>query len=320
MDITEQEKKTFEQLGNYIQKLRIEKNLSQDELAIKSEISRSQLAKIEKGKVYSYGYTVERVLNALGTSQMELILERDYGALARFNNEFGEIWEFLSEDNSEDFSLKVERLKQSNYYDKTKPHFKRVLLLCDAIILRRKGHYLESLKVANEALEVSTSFEVIMSNGKKTPITLVEYKILISMSNSKSKLDLQDESIEILEMCRRSLNADVVPLETARVILPVVYLNFSNILRDERKYAEALNIAKEGIGWCKRSNVFKNFGEIMYNLGTAHLYLGNKNEGVESVKQAYNSFRSIDKHKEAEMVVKFVVDKFGVEMYRHFSL
>jgi len=147
---------------------------------------------------------------------------------------------------------------------------------------------------------------------------MIEYKILIAIANTKSKLGFVKECIEILELCKNELCLEGVSLSVKNRLLPIVYFNLTSYFKDIKAYNKAIDLANEAVEWCKEADNYKKLGEITYNLGTAQLHLGYRDRGIENVKKAYHIFISLEKFDKAAMMVKFVVDSFGAEMYRHF--
>ena len=72
-------KTTLTSIGNDIKTYRLEAGLSQEQLAVLSNVERSQLSRIESGEVYGVTYaTIEKILNSLGrTIQHVKIEERE---------------------------------------------------------------------------------------------------------------------------------------------------------------------------------------------------------------------------------------------------
>lgn len=70
----------MEPLGARIKRLRIERKLSQDRLAIEANVDQSGLSKFERGKDRGLGETpLRRVANVLGISFDDLVSGTDYG-------------------------------------------------------------------------------------------------------------------------------------------------------------------------------------------------------------------------------------------------
>lgn len=68
-------------LGNHVRKLRVEKNITMEELAYASEMELSQIYRIEKGKINATVSSLFAIARGLNISLQELLQELDLSEL-----------------------------------------------------------------------------------------------------------------------------------------------------------------------------------------------------------------------------------------------
>lgn len=78
---TNADQETLESLGTKVKRLRMERKLSQDRLAIEAHVDQSGLSKFERGKDRSMGETPLRRIAAILKISFEALIEgTDYGS------------------------------------------------------------------------------------------------------------------------------------------------------------------------------------------------------------------------------------------------
>ena len=309
-------------IGLLIKQLRKQKNLSQRALCRSEEICTVRhLRKIENKGVTPTQYVLNQLLSVLGVDVIEFQAMLYGTDLRQFNSDFDELWEIGFSGDDEAYMQKLEELKRKSHCDLSIPAIKQTIMLCDANELSKihKEHD-AGLDMLYKALRITAPNILYKNNAvnydklSERILTMNEYRIIKLIAVVKTKLNQQQEALNIGKAIVASLENNAISFDIQRKLLPSNYFNLSYDLLDEKDYISALHIVDKALKFCNDTNNYKILGKLRYNKARALHGMGDIEQSRIFFVESYNTFKIIRDHKNAEDTKKFAKEKYNISI------
>lgn len=295
------------EIGSFIRDLRIERGYSQEELSY-GICSTGNLSKIENGVRVPNRKTVEALMQRLGCEDVflqfssreemhqERLCEQIVGRLA--DKDFDGLEEALKEFEA---SISEEDILNSQYCRFTK-----------AMINQAKGvsreDVIEELEEALKMTKPGYTKEKFNINGL---LTYNEIVILINIANTYAKKD-NEKAIEILSGLKQYMDTHILDGQERIKKYQVIIFNLSDIMVDEKRYDEAIELCDLGIEDSKINNRLRLFPYFLANKGFALLGKGEEQQAQEQLRKAYHMWDAMDNEKECQRLIQYLKEKWNV--------
>jgi len=309
-------------IGFLIKQLRTQKGISQRDLCRSGEICTvRQLQRIENEGSIPTSYVLTQLLSVLGIAYAEfqaMLYDTD---LRQFNSDFDALWEAGFADDNETYVQKLEELKRKSYCDMNIPAIKQTIMLCDANALTKihKCHD-ANLDILYKALRLTASNLLSKNNVvnygevSKRTLTMTEYRIIKIIAIVKSKLNQQQESLDIAKAIVASLENNTTSFNVQRELLPSNYFNLSCDLLDNEDYISALHIVDKALKFCDDTGTFKVLGQLRYNKGRALYGMGDIEQSRIHFIESYRTFETLNYLSKAEYTKKLAKENYNISI------
>lgn len=294
------------EIGSFIRELRIERGYSQEELCY-GICSTGNLSKIENGVRMPNRKTIEALLQRLGCEDVflqfssreemhqERLCEKIVGRLA--DKDFDGLEEALNEFEA---SISEGDILNSQYCRFTK-----------AMIDQEKGSSREEvIEELEEALKMTKPGYTKEGFDLKGLLTYNEIVILINIANAYAKKD-NEKAIEILVGLKQYMDTHILDGQERIKKYQIIIFNLSDILVDEKRYDEAIELCDLGIENSKENNRLRLFPYFLANKGFALLGKGEEQKAQEQLRKAYHMWDAMDNEKECQRLIQYLNEKWN---------
>ena len=311
--------------GEVLKILIKERDLTRKQLSMDSTefyvCSDTHLDKILSGKVEPSHHMLMRFLSVLNIEYDEF-LYRMYGKDIRaFKNAFEKVWDLNHGEQYEEMETQIENLKSQDFCDMTIPHIAQAVFLAEGVVLYTlHKDFTKSKEHLNNALKLTTSKKIFDRKGydykyiANTTFSHNEYRILRAIANVLNHNEKQNYAIKITRALCTSLENNNADYTTRKALLPSIYFNLSNMLLDENKLHDALNIVKKGMRFCRDIKKLSILDLLYYNQGKAFYLLGNRNQAEEYFTKSYNLSIEFGNNNRALFTQKIVREKYNIDI------
>lgn len=303
-------------IGLYIKKMREEQDVKQEVLC-HGICDRSTLSRIERGRQEPSYYTLKVLLQRLGISE-----ERFQILMGPQEFEIAELQKEIVADNvSEHFSSalkKIERLEQLSQ-PVEHPILQQFILRARALAgyeqdgVRMAYDYKTQREMLTQALEL-TCAGIHLKNMGRFLLGEDEAKIINQIAITYSEEGNRRQAIEIYRQLIHYVQSHFAGCEVGRVMLPLTAYNYSRLLGLERRYEEAIEIAKLGRQCCVRYNSCRMLGGLLLNIAYCLHELGEDEKSRELLVQSYYVYKAMEKMRNCKDVRDYARETFGIEL------
>jgi len=304
------------EIGNYIHDLRVERGYSQEELCF-GICSVGNLSKIENGTRLPNRKTVEAFTQRLGCGEVFLqysskeemkqveLCNRIVQKIA--NNEYDGLKELIDQFES---TIAKGDILNSQYC-----RFTRIMLKQQEGLEGEK-----EIEELEETLRMTKPDGIDMETILKGLLTYNEIVILINIAINYRKLGQREQAIKILYGLKHYMDTHMMDKGEKVQKYPMILFNLSNLLMDEGKYGDVVNLCDQGIGMCKENNRFFLFPRFLINRGLALLELQEGEQAKESLIKGYCIFYALDNKKQCERLKIYLKENWQIELDQYSSL
>lgn len=294
------------EIGSFIKELRIERGYSQEELCY-GICSTGNLSKIENGIRMPNRKTIEALMQRLGyedvflqfSSREEIEQERLCEKIVRKLSEkdFEELEELLKEFEA---TISEEDILNSQYCKFT-----------EAMIHEAKGAATETvIRELEEALRMTKPGYTTENAKMKGLLTYNEIIILINIANNYVAYD-RTKATNILFGLKEYMDTHVLDERERVKKYQVIIFNLSDIMVDEKRYDEAIELCDLGIEDSKNNNRLRLFPYFLANKGFALLGKGEEEQAREQLKRAYHMWDAMDNENECQRLIQYLKEKWN---------
>lgn len=294
------------EIGSFIRDLRLERGYSQEELCY-GICSTGNLSKIENGVRMPNRKTIEAVMQRLGSenvflqfsSREEMHQERLCKKIVRklSDMDFEGLEEIVREFEA---TITEEDILNSQYC-----RFTRVM------INQAEGAPREQvIRELEETLHMTkprTPDEAYKLEGL---LTYNEIVILINIANNYAGYD-NKRAIEILSGLKQYMDTHILDRQERIKKYQVVVFNLGDILIDEKRYDEAIELCDLGIEDCKINNRLRLFPYFLANKGFALLGKGEEEQAQIQFKKAYHMWEAMENEKACARLVQYLKENWN---------
>lgn len=294
------------EIGSFIHDLRVERGYSQEELCY-GICSTGNLSKIENGIRMPNRKTIEALMQRLGCEDVFLqfssreemyqveICEKIVGKLAE--RDFDGLEELVEEFEA---SISEGDVLNSQYCRFTK-----------AMISQAKGAQAETvIRELEEALQMTKPGYMKEGFKVKGLLTYNEITILTNIANNYAKND-NDKAMKILFALKDYMDNHVLDGNERVKKYQIIIHNLSDILVDEKRYDEAIDLCDLGIEISKENNRLRLFPYFLVNKGFALLGKGEEEQAQKQLQKGYHMWEAMDNEKECQRLVHYLKEKWN---------
>lgn len=303
-------------IGEYIRTQREAKEINQDDLC-RGICNRSTLSRIERGRQEPSYYTLKVLLQRLGIPE-----ERFQILMGPQEFEIEELQQEIVADNvKHDFSSalkKIERL-ESLFQAEQQPVLQQFVLRVRALAGYEKDgqhfdyDYSTQREMLTHALEL-TCAGINLKNMGRFLLGEDEAKIINQIAITYSEEGNRGQAIEIYRQLIRYVQRNFAGCEVERVLLPLTAYNYSRLLGLERRYEEAIEVAKLGRQCCVRYNRCRMLGGLLLNIAYCLHEMGEDAKSRELLTQSYYVYKIMEEHRSCKVVQNYAKETFGMEL------
>lgn len=303
-------------IGEYIRKQREAKEINQDDLC-RGICNRSTLSRIERGRQEPSYYTLKVLLQRLGIPE-----ERFQILMGPQEFEIEELQQEIVADNvKHDFSSalkKIERL-ETLFQAEQQPVLQQFVLRVRALAGYEKDgqhfdyDYSTQREMLTHALEL-TCAGINLKNMGRFLLGEDEAKIINQIAITYSEEGNRGQAIEIYRQLIRYVQRNFAGCEVERVLLPLTAYNYSRLLGLERRYEEAIEVAKLGRQCCVRYNRCRMLGGLLLNIAYCLHEMGEDAKSRELLTQSYYVYKIMEEHRSCKVVQNYAKETFGMEL------
>lgn len=295
------------EIGNFIRDTRMERGYSQEELCY-GICSTGNLSKIENGIRMPNRRTIEALMQRLGcedvflqfTSKEEMYQEKLCKEIVRklSDKDFDGLEEILEEFES---VISEGDILNSQYCRFTK-----------AMIDQERGVPEEEvIRELEEALQMTKPKYMKEGLNPAGLLTYNEIVILTNIANNYAGIDNQ-KAIEILLDLKKYMDTHILDGQERIQKYQIIIFNLSNILVDEKRYDEAIEMCDLGIENSKSSNRLRLFPYFLANKGFALLGKGETEAARRQLRKSYHMWEAMDNEKECRRLLCYLKEKWNV--------
>ncbi len=303
-------------IGEYIRKQREAKEINQDDLC-RGICNRSTLSRIERGRQEPSYYTLKVLLQRLGIPE-----ERFQILMGPQEFEIEELQQEIVADNvKHDFSSalkKIERL-ETLFQAEQQPVLQQFVLRVRALAGYEKDgqhfdyDYSTQREMLTHALEL-TCAGINLKNMGRFLLGEDEAKIINQIAITYSEEGNRGQAIEIYRQLIRYVQRNFAGCEVERVLLPLTAYNYSRLLGLERRYEEAIEVAKLGRQCCVKYNRCRMLGGLLLNIAYCLHEMGEDERSRELLTQSYYVYKAMEKVRNCRDVQNYAKETFGMEL------
>lgn len=303
-------------IGEYIRTQREAKEINQDDLC-RGICNRSTLSRIERGRQEPSYYTLKVLLQRLGIPE-----ERFQILMGPQEFEIEELQQEIVADNvKHDFSSalkKIERL-ETLFQAEQQPVLQQFVLRVRALTGYEKDgqhfdyDYSTQREMLTHALEL-TCAGINLKNMGRFLLGEDEAKIINQIAITYSEEGNRGQAIEIYRQLIRYVQRNFAGCEVERVLLPLTAYNYSRLLGLERRYEEAIEVAKLGRQCCVKYNRCRMLGGLLLNIAYCLHEMGEDERSRELLTQSYYVYKAMEKVRNCRDVQNYAKETFGMEL------
>lgn len=303
-------------IGEYIRTQREAKEINQDDLC-RGICNRSTLSRIERGRQEPSYYTLKVLLQRLGIPE-----ERFQILMGPQEFEIEELQQEIVADNvKHDFSSalkKIERL-ETLFQAEQQPVLQQFVLRVRALAGYEKDgqhfdyDYSTQREMLTHALEL-TCAGINLKNMGRFLLGEDEAKIINQIAITYSEEGNRGQAIEIYRQLIRYVQRNFAGCEVERVLLPLTAYNYSRLLGLERRYEEAIEVAKLGRQCCVKYNRCRMLGGLLLNIAYCLHEMGEDERSRELLTQSYYVYKAMEKVRNCRDVQNYAKETFGMEL------
>jgi len=312
--------------GITLKMLREEKRLTQSQLCKADDphnyiCSVRTLSRIEKGEIPLSDKYLSGFLSVLGISHTDFYYEVDGGKKTTlFLNAFSDVWDLLFKKKRSEAKAKMKSLIADAVIDLEKPLIKQAIMLYE---YREKAEYgdddTDCMEELCMALSLTSAYivagnEIAFAQVASGTFKLNEYRIMNVIASEKVRKGDMATSVEIFKALKESLENKTLPSEIRNKMLPTICYNLADALTDRGEYKEAAKISEAGLSHGKKVGSHRIDGLLYYSMAKAQYFLDEKDKAAGNFKSSYYSHKVQGKDEMAEMVKKFALEKYDVNI------
>ena len=303
-------------IGEYIRKQREAKEINQDDLC-RGICNRSTLSRIERGRQEPSYYTLKVLLQRLGIPE-----ERFQILMGPQEFEIEELQQEIVADNvKHDFSSalkKIERL-ETLFQAEQQPVLQQFVLRVRALAGYEKDgqhfdyDYSTQREMLTHALEL-TCAGINLKNMGRFLLGEDEAKIINQIAITYSEEGNRGQAIEIYRQLIRYVQRNFAGCEVERVLLPLTAYNYSRLLGLERRYEEAIEVAKLGRQCCVKYNRCRMLGGLLLNIACCLHEMGEDERSWELLVDSYYVSKAMEKERSCKVIQQYAKENLGKEI------
>lgn len=306
------------QIGSLIRRIRKQKGLTQEELAFPI-IDRATLSKIESGKVTPNNQTLKMLFEKLGFSPdnyANFFLDDEMTDVQKILDELEEILDIYADghDLMEKSDALIAQLENNEEYMQNELNVQYIITAKAINAFNRKEDMKKIWEMALKAIKISIPGynERFIEDYYLSRVDLLILTLITALYNAE---DNHDKAIEILYGLKRNFDKHCIDKTEMGRRYPVTITNLAYLLTHKAKrYEEAIEVCDSGRKVCIETGRIFFLPLITGHKAICLCRLGNKEEGVRLLRQAYHSCDLIEMYTERDALKNFAKEELGLDL------
>ena len=297
------------EIGNYIHDMRVERGYSQEELCF-GICSVGNLSKIENGTRMPNRKTVEALTQRLGCGEtfLQYSSREEMQQVEICSRIVRKITNYEYEGLEELIDRFERTIAKGDILNSQYCRFTRI------IVKQRKNQDWEgAIEELEETLRMTKPNGIAMENILKGLLTYNEMVILINIARAYRKLGRRDKAIEILFGLKQYMDTHMIDRKEKVQKYPMILFNLSNLLLDEHKFSDVVELCNQGIAMSQENNRFCLFPEFLINRGLALLELQEREQAEEALVKGCCALYALGNRTQCERLQTFLKENWQME-------
>jgi len=307
----------FERLGKFAKRLRLQKGITQDELA-SHNLDVNTISSIERGVYTPSQKKLEILFERLGyfaDNFFDSYLDNKAAKILEILYELEGLLEVQTAKKSDPIIAKIdaliEELENSDEYIKLAQNKQNIILLKAANAMNKRI----ASDIMRDMLLKALEFSIVNFKVQAIPgyfLTMQDRKILALMASTYSYEGRLKDAVDI--MCGLKINLENHCIDRAELgrFYPWVIYTLAKYLLEDYRYEEALENCDIGLKSCKDTRSMYHYPHIAFMKATALGRLGRVEESEQLYLQVINAlelFEMYDDIDEARHMIRTVLGK-----------
>jgi len=299
--------------GNFIKKLRIQANLTQDELGEQFDISGRQIGRLERSE------TKICMWQFIALAELAGMPSEDFWMMHLETNEFEEYQEYkLLKGLIKRRKLPEAKDALSKFKERKslKSVYLRQYIALASVILD------EEISNKDAVAELESIMRMTKPNydeGKvlEYRLTYNEVSILIRIISNLFADGQEERAVSLAKTVVDNRENLQTSIEDRAAVLPALMSNMSSMLGKMDRYKESLEYCLETIKICEESENFRLLPKVLYNAASCYRILGEEEQiYITYIVRAYYAARAMGQHDLAKIIKEDAEnpEKFGIKL------
>ena len=306
------------QIGSLIKRIRKQKGLTQEELAYPI-IDRATLSKIESGKVTPNNQTLKMLFEKLGFSPdnyANFFLDDEMTDVQKILDELEEILDIYGDNDDlvEKSDVLIAQLENNEQYMRNELNV-QYIIAAKAISAFNKKESLEKIReMALKAIKISIPEynERFIGDYYLSRVDLLILTLITALYNEEGN---HDKAIEILYGLKHNFDKHCIDKAEMGRRYPVTITNLAYLLTHKaKKYEEAIEVCESGRKVCIETGRIFFLPVIVGHKAICLCMLGDKEEGIRLLRQAYHSCDLIEMYPERDALKDFAKEELDIDL------
>ena len=302
------------QIGEAIKRLRVQRGLTQQELAYPN-LDRGHLSNIERGKTIPKKETIKMLFEKLGYDPnltMDFFLDEKEVEL---QSTMDKIESFLKRRKTQEANTLVVQLEKNNEFMKNPFHKQRLFYFKAGIILYRDKDFSKVKEFLNEAIKITTP-KFKEENIPEYLLSKTDIAIINAFAVVYGEENRLDEAINIIYKLKDSFDSRFMDNESKGRYYPMIIENLTRYLRKAKRYDEAIKMCDVGIRFCIDGSHMRLMPRIISSKAYCLYELGNKEECKKLLRQAYYTYEMCEQFSLMENIKNYVRERPDIDFFK----
>lgn len=294
--------------GKALRNIRKDLSLTQNEVALLSQVNAETIRRIEAGKVIPRFETLESLSNVYKVDLNSLFLEYRVDDYSYFYEIKNRLEGKFNNDEFHTLDLEIKELKSIVNINNTfyKDFITQLILLSEAVILYKKmKSYNKALENLIQAIRITTP-KFNLENYDSFVYSSIEIRVLMNIAFVLNKLNQKDGYKNILEFCVVNLNFD-------DELYPKLCHNLAGVYRRNKNFKKALEYSNIGIKSSKENRNINTLHGLYYGKGIVEYKL-DKPEYKKSLNIAFTLCEAFGQDELRKTIIDNCRNVFGIEI------
>lgn len=299
------------ELGLLMQRLRKQKGITQEKLAMYSGVDQSTIARIENGKTMPRKDTFRMLFEKIGydpSNLVEYFLSKGETKQQKIINELDVLIVQKMPNEAEVLLCELESDGQFMQDDLNKQY---ILFVKAAICMNREKDMDRAFALLNESIKLTIPVfyeheitDYFLSNR--------DIKIINMMATIYSYQGQINRAIEIMYALKENFDKYCVDRNQMGKHYPFIVYNLTQKLGIAGRHKEVIELCDVGIKICKDTGYLHSLPQLSINKACGLCELGRSQEGEQLFRDIYYGCRLLERFDAAENAKNYAKEKYGI--------